>query len=67
VIAAGLVGLGSDGDRRSPMASGAAGPPPGPAAGAVRFVKHTEPSFDRFTRDARQTCRTFKRTIRVRD
>ncbi len=47
------VGLGSDGDRRSPAATGAAGPPPGPAAGAVRFVKHTEPAFDRFTRDAR--------------
>ena len=47
------VGLGSDGDRRSPAATGAAGPPPGPAAGAVRFVKQTEPAFDRFTRDAR--------------
>jgi Hypothetical glycosyl hydrolase family 15 len=55
VLAAGLVsvGLGADGDRRSPTASHAAGPPPGPAAGAVRFVKHTGPAFDRFTRDAR--------------
>lgn len=55
VLAAGLlsVGLGSDGDRSSPAASNAAGPPLGPAAGAVRFVKHTEPDFDRFTRNAR--------------
>ena len=55
VLAAGLVsvGLGADGDRRSHRASHAAGPPPGPAAGAVRFVKHTEPAFDRFNRDAR--------------
>jgi len=55
VLAAGLVtaGLGTDGDRSSPNASDAAGPPPGPAAGAVRFVKHTGPAFDRFTRDAR--------------
>jgi hypothetical protein len=46
VLAAGLVtaGLGTDGDRSSPNASDAAGPPPGPAAGAVRFVKHTEPA-----------------------
>jgi hypothetical protein len=50
VLAAGLVtaGLGTDGDRSSPNASDAAGPPPGPAAGAVRFVKHTVPAFDRF-------------------
>ena len=55
VLAAGLlsVGLGSDGDRSSPAASDAAGPLLGPAAGAVRFVKHTEPDFDRFTRNAR--------------
>jgi hypothetical protein len=47
VLAAGLAtaGLGTDGDRSSPNASDAAGPPPGPAAGAVRFVKHTETTW----------------------
>jgi Hypothetical glycosyl hydrolase family 15 len=55
VLAAGLasVGLGADGPRRPPAADEAAGGPLHPAAGAVRFVKHTEPSFDRFTRTAR--------------
>jgi hypothetical protein len=48
VLAAGLVtaGLGTDGDRSSPNASDAAGPPPGPAAGAVRFIKQPHRARD---------------------
>jgi Hypothetical glycosyl hydrolase family 15 len=55
VLAAGLVsvGLGSDGDRRLPAGSSAMEQRLGPAAGAIRFVKHTGPDFDRFTRDVR--------------